>query len=148
MNNVNIIRRVFQEKERDLENKLSTNPIFLELQEIKQVLIDLNNNIVSANQNGMPSNTKLTNLVEALQTGELYVKTASYINKAVWVLKKYNTPLTTRQISDEILLKEPEINKDTLISSLSSILGTYSNVKKKTVTRVKNEAGDWEYLLI
>lgn len=130
--------KLLKEKEADLTTKLNSNPIFIELNMVRESILSLNGFGSEAIHSENFSST--TNIVE-------YSPKLSNIKKAEYVLRVVNGELTCGNICDEIIKLEPNLNRKTLVSGMSAVLGDYAKNKNKIVKRrMKN--GDWCYSLL
>ncbi len=70
----------------------------------------------------------------------------TWVDKAKYILKKSNAPLSSAEIVDQLLIVEPNIKRSTAMKSLSSILGVRAKAGIDFL-RANNSTGDNVYSL-
>lgn len=121
------------------EKQLSNNQAYIGLTHAKGLLNVLSN----SNQGYARADLQSFPVV----AGTSYNPEASQIQKAEFVLKEADKPLTTAEIVNRIIELEPSKDKRKTAASLSAVLGDYCK-RNKVVTRRVNENKELIYSLL
>ncbi|OFY96300.1 MAG: hypothetical protein A3K10_03010 [Bacteroidetes bacterium RIFCSPLOWO2_12_FULL_31_6] len=137
-----IIKSSLKVKEAELERALSEMSLFQELKEIQTLIAELD---------GENEETEPLLVVEFKPAKPFHIsaynKLWSSLKKAEFVVKEAGRGLSTREISNAIVLREPTINRTALVSNLSAGLGIKAK-EGKVFFRTKTELGENIYSLL
>lgn len=128
-----IVKDALEAQIKTLEQELAANPVFKKIKELQTVLGSMKYN-GGANEKG----NEITLVFNA---------SWDVPRKAAWVLSQFGKPLTTTEIVDAIMKKDPNMDRRKLMSNVSGTLGGKAK-DNKTFFKQTNAKGELEYGLI
>lgn len=141
------IKKALQEKIDIIRGQLREIKLFLEYEETLAALKEIEDQ--DENIEGLIPEYKtihsFSNFKESL--GRTYSESWSISKKGEYVLSENKKLMTTSEIANSILLKEPGLNKTKIVSGLAAVL--IGKVREeKTFFREKNNNDEWIYGLL